>query len=397
MSPARLTVELVAAVRALLPPEAETVPLQEPHFEGNEWRYVKQCLDSGWVSSAGAFVDDFETRLAEVTEAPFAVATVNGTAALHLCLLGAGVASGDEVIAPSLTFVATANAIAYCGAIPHFADCEERGLGLDPAKLAVHLEAIGEPRQDGLYNRHTGRRIAAVLATHVLGHPSDLDPLVALCDAHGLPFVEDAAEALGSRYNGRHVGCHGRLGALSFNGNKILTTGGGGAVLTRDEALARRLKHLSTTARLPHPWHYEHDAVGYNYRLPNINAALGCAQLEGLPRALQAKRRLAERYRRALEPVEGVAFFAEPSYAESNYWLNAVTLEAAAEEMLETCLKALHAEGILARPAWQPMHRLPMYAEAPRMALDMTESMTARLICLPSSVPLVDEETDAAR
>ncbi len=388
MSPLRLSAELVTAVRRVLPQGGTSYPLHEPLFGGKEWDYVKSCLDSGWVSSAGAFVGRFEQQICEVTGSEEAIATVNGTAALHLCLLAAGVRPGDEVIVPALTFVATANAVSYCGATPHFADSAETTLGLDPKRLAEHLATVGERRDGSLHNKTNGRRIAAVVVTHVLGHPADLDPLLSLCREQRLPLIEDAAEALGSTYKSRHVGRHGLLAALSFNGNKVLTTGGGGAVITDDEALAERVRHLSTTAKQPHAWRYDHDAVGYNYRMPNINAALGCAQLEQLSGLLHAKRALAARYASALAEVEGLRCVTEPAFARSNYWLNAVLIDAGDTGVRDELLKALHAEGILARPAWTLMHRLPAYAEAPRADLEVAKDIERRLICLPSSASL---------
>lgn len=378
----------MAAARAVLPDSAEGVPLHEPSFKGNEWRYVKDCIDSGWVSSAGTYVTRFEDALRQTTGAGHAIATCNGTAALHLCYLLAGVEPGSEVIAPALTFVATINALAYCGARPHFADCSALTLGLDPERLADHLERIAERRPEGLYNKESGRRIAAVVCTHVFGHPADLDALVTLCRRWELPLIEDGAEALGSLYGGRHVGTYGLLGALSFNGNKILTTGGGGAVLTDDEALARQAKHLSTTAKLDHAWRYDHDALGYNYRMPNLNAALGCAQLEQLDGFLAAKRVLAARYGEALAPLQGVRFVAEPPGTRSNYWLCSILLRSDCRDRREELLEALHRVGLHARPVWKPMHHLPMYADAPRMDLQVTEDMAARLVSLPSSVAL---------
>ena len=388
MSQPRLTAELIAALRGVLAGADAPVALHEPCFAGNEWHYLKDCLDSGWVSSVGAYVDRFEAELAALTGAGHAVAAVNGTAALHLCLLLAGVRPGDEVIVPSLTFVGTANAVAHCGAVPHFADSEARSLGLDAAELAKHLAATVERRDDGLFNRDTGRRIAAVLATHIFGFPCDLDALAAMSESWGLPLIEDAAEGLGSTYKGRHVGTHGLLAALSFNGNKILTTGGGGAVLTDDPDLAERAKYLSTTAKRAHPWRYDHTEVGYNYRLPNLNAALGCAQLEQLPGFLRAKRRLAESYAAALDPVAGLRFCHDPPETRSNCWLNAVALDRGDPALLDSVLSALHAEGILARPAWTLMHRLPMYADLPRGDLSVCEDLANRLICLPSSAAL---------
>ena len=305
---------VLAALRTVLPKSTAGVALHEPRFSGNEWAYVKECLDTGWVSSVGKFVDRFEAQLAEYTGAKRAIAVVNGTAALHVCLLLVGVQPGDEVIVPALTFVATANAVTYCGAIPHFADSEFKTLGLDPDKLDVYLQKIGEVRSDGCYNKQTGRRIKAVVPMHTFGHPVDLDSLIEVSARYRLELVEDAAESLGSFYKGRHTGNWGRVSALSFNGNKIITTGGGGAILTNDEELGLRAKHLTTTARVPHAWELSHDMVGYNYRLPNINAALGCAQLEQLPSFLKQKRALAERYKAAFDEVKGVTFFTEPGH-----------------------------------------------------------------------------------
>jgi perosamine synthetase len=366
--------ELLAALRQVLPAEGGPYPLHEPRFAGREWEYVKQCLDSGWVSSAGTFVERFERELAHCTSARHAVATVNGTAALHLCCLAAGVKPGDEVVVPTLSFVATANAVCHAGATPRFADCEPETLGLDPDKLRDHLRSA---------------KVAAVVCTHVFGHPARLEDLGSVCAERGVPLIEDAAEALGSRVGGRHVGTTGLCAALSFNGNKIVTTGGGGAVLTDDADLAGRVRHWSTTAKKPHPWRFDHDAVGYNYRMPNLNAALGCAQLEQLQGFLEAKRRLADRYGKALAPVRGAGLFAPPHGAESNHWLSALLLERADAAARDAVLETLHGAGILARPAWTLLHRLPMYAGAPRMEdLSAAEDLEARLICLPSSAHL---------
>ena len=276
---AQRTVEAVRAVVGDRP----RVALHEPSFRGREWEYVKECLDSGWVSTAGPHVNAFERSLEELTGVRHAIAVVNGTAALHLCLLAAGVARDDEVIVPALTFIATANAVAYCGAFPHFADSDEGTLGLSPEALRRHLRAACETASGVTRNRATGRRIRAIVPMHTFGHPVDMDTLVDVAGEFGLAIIEDAAEALGSRYKGRHVGGDGLLSSLSFNGNKIVTTGGGGAVLCNDEPLADRVRHLSTTARLARGWSFVHDEVGYNYRMPNLNAALGRAQLESLP------------------------------------------------------------------------------------------------------------------
>jgi perosamine synthetase len=287
---------VLEATRRVVPARAGSVALHEPEFRGNEWAYLRECLDTGWVSSVGKFVDRFEAMLVEATGAKHAIAVVNGTAALHACLLLAGVQRHDEVLIPTLTFIATANAVSYIGAVPHFVDSTTRTLGVDAEKLEAHLRAIAEVRDGACRNRATDAVIRALVPMHTFGHPADLDELAALCERWKLVLVEDAAESLGSRYKGRHTGTVGRVAALSFNGNKPVTTGGGGAILTDDPALAKRAKHLTTTARVAHRWSFLHDEVGYNYRLPNLNAALGCAQLERFPDILARKRLLAARY-----------------------------------------------------------------------------------------------------
>ena len=380
-----------AVVVAIADVAGQRALLHAPEIRGNEWTYVKECLDTEWVSTVGTYVDRFEAALAQYTGAAHAIAAVNGTAALHACLLLAGAGPGDEVIIPSLTFVATANAVAYCGAIPHFADIEERTLGIDPQRLAVHLEATltcddGQPR-----NRITGRPVRALVCMHTFGHPVDLDPVAEVAERFGLVLIEDAAESLGSFYKGRHTGNHGRLAALSFNGNKIVTTGGGGAILTNDPDLARRAKHLTTTAKVPHPYLFEHDQVGFNYRLPNVNAAIGCAQMERLPDFVARKRVLAARYRDAFAGIAGVSFFDDQPFAVSNHWLNVILLEPGHEQLRDPVLEIANAQGLQCRPAWTPMHHLPMYRDCPAMALPVTESVAARLINIPSSPRLVGE------
>ncbi|MCP4702827.1 MAG: LegC family aminotransferase [Gammaproteobacteria bacterium] len=375
----------MGALKSCLPPAYDKVSLHEPHFGGCEWQYVKECIDTGWVSSAGKFVDQFETQLVEFTGIRHAIATVNGTAALHTCLLLAGVSSGDEVLMPALTFVATGNAAAYCGAIPHFVDSEEHTLGTAPDMLADYLQDIAEIKNAGCYNKYTRRPIKALTVMHTFGHPADLDPLAELCKRYRITLIEDAAEALGSYYKKQHVGHHGRLTALSFNGNKIITSGGGGAILTQDPLLAKQAKHLTTTAKLPHPWLFLHDQVGYNYRLPNINAALGCAQLEQMPEFLDAKRRLAKHYQAAFAGIDGVKFVTEPENSTSNHWLNALLLDADHVEQRDVLLKLFHEHGILARPVWTLLHKLPMYETCPKMNLPVAEYLEAGLINLPSS------------
>jgi perosamine synthetase len=379
----------MAALRDVLPAGDGPMALHEPWFGSQAWDCVRDALDSGWVSSCGPYVERFEAGLAERLEVGHVVACVSGTAALHICLRLAGVEPGDEVVVPALTFVATANAGSYCGAVPHLADSQGTTLGLDPVKLADHLAETLEPAGCGSWrNRLSGRRLAAILPVHVFGHPVDMDPLLELAARYGLPVVEDAAEALGSHYKGRAAGALGQTAALSFNGNKIITSGGGGAIVTRDPALAARARHLTTTAKLPHAWEYRHDEVAYNYRLPNLNAALGYAQLADLSDFLAAKRALAARYQGAFAAVAGAEIFVEPAFAESNYWLNALLLDPEAAHRRDSLLAAMHEGGVLARPAWTLLHRLPMYADCPRMDLSVSEDLERRLINLPSSAAL---------
>lgn len=378
----------LAAVRSVLGPAQGTIALHEPEFSGREWAYVKDCIDTGWVSSVGAYVDRFERDLCAVTGAKHAAATSNGTAALHICLLLAGVEAGDEVLMPALTFIATANAVSYVHAVPHFVDSEETTLGVDAARLQGYLEQAAERRDGATYNRQTGARISALVVMHVFGHPCDMDTLAALAVRWHLILIEDAAESLGAYYKGRHTGNVGHVAALSFNGNKVVTTGGGGAVLTNDPVLAKRAKHLTTTARVPHRWNFLHDEVGYNYRLPNLNAALGCAQLESLPSFIARKRQLAARYEAAFAGLDGLRFLHEPEDTQGNYWLNAIVLDPAQASQRDDVLLALNDAGYMSRPLWTLMHRMPMYAECPSMPLQTAESLEARVINIPSSPKL---------
>ena len=379
--------QVVEAIRQAAGPAP--VALHEPRFAGNEWAYLKECLDSTFVSSVGKFVDRFEADLAAFTGARHAVAVVNGTAALHIALKLVGVEAGDEVLIPALTFVATANAVAYCGATCHFVDSEERTLGIDPHKLRDYLVATTEQRNGLCSNRATGRVIRALVPMHTFGHPVDLEGLLALAHDFNLVLVEDAAESLGSYYHGRHTGTFGRFGTLSFNGNKTITTGGGGALLTNDAALAKTAKHLTTTAKLPHRWAFEHDQIGYNYRLPNINAALGCAQLEQLPSFLEAKRRLFRRYQEAFNGIQGAGIVTEPEGCQSNYWLQTLLLAPEKADQQEAILAASNDAGLMTRPVWMLMNRLPPYGDCPAMDLAGAESLAGRLINVPSSAHLV--------
>lgn len=381
---------LAQSIQAAISQAVGTGPvvLHEPRFAGNEWAYLKECLDSTFVSSVGKFVDRFEIDLAAYTGAKYAVAVVNGTAALHVALRLGGVQPGDEVLIPALTFVATANAVAYGGAIPHFVDSEERTLGLDPRALREYLQGITDIRQKQCVNRVTGRVIRALVPMHTFGHPVDIEGTLAVARDFHLTLVEDAAESLGSTFRGRHTGTFGLAGTLSFNGNKTITTGGGGAILINDTELAKHAKHLTTTAKVSHRWEYLHDEIGYNYRLPNINAALGCAQLEQLPNFLAAKRRIFERYQAAFVGVPQVRLIAEPEECHSNYWLQTVLLDESAAGERDAILAATNSAGFMTRPAWTLMHRLAPYNACPKMELPVAESLERRLINLPSSAHL---------
>ena len=377
--------EVVRRVRTVLPGAESRVALHEPRFMGNERAYVTDCIDTAWVSYAGSYVGKFEEALAETCGVNNAVAVSSGTTALHVALTVGGVHTGDEVLVPALTFVASANAIVHAGAVPHFVDVDEATFGVCAAALDTYLTRVGERRSGALCNRKTGRRISAILPVHIFGHPVDMDSLTDVALRHGLITIEDATEAIGSRYKARPCGSLAPLATLSFNGNKIVTTGGGGAILTNDNALAKRLRHLTTTAKIPHRWAFLHDEVGWNFRLPNLNAALGLAQIERLELMLAAKRRLQQRYAEAFADVAGAHIFVETPFAQSNYWLIALVLERGQECMLEPILTVTNDAGIATRPAWTPMHQLPMYASNPRAELPMTESIVRRVVSLPSS------------
>jgi perosamine synthetase len=380
----------LAAMREVLGQTGGPISLHEPEFRGEEWTYVKECIDTGWVSSVGAYVDRIEHDLAEFAGARRVVATANGTAALHICLILAGVLPGDEVLLPTLTFVATANAIAYASATPHFVDSECTSLGVDADHLEAHLRDCARLVEGVCFNRRTGAPIRALVVMHVFGHPSNLDALAAVATRWKLQLIEDASESLGSSYHGEHTGNRGVLSALSFNGNKVITTGGGGAILTNDLELGRRAKHLTTTARVPHRWNFVHDEVGYNYRMPNLNAALGCAQLERLPDMLARKRTLAGRYAEAFRDVPGARFLSEPPETTSNYWLNAIILEKSDLAVRDQLLTRLNEAGYMCRPIWTLLHKLPMYSACPRSDLSVALRLEASIINIPSSAKLAD-------
>lgn len=364
------------------------VALHEPDLTGRELDYVRECIETGWVSSVGSYVDRFERDLEAYTGSPHAVVVSNGTSGLQVALHLVGVGRDDEVIVPALSFIATANAVSHCGGVPHFVDSEAATLGMSPAAVAERLAAIGERRDDGVWNRETGRRIAAIVPMHTFGHPVDMPALQKVADAWGLPIVEDAAESLGSLLGNRHCGTFGRLAVLSFNGNKIVTTGGGGAILTADRELARRAKHLTTTAKQPHPWAFHHDEVAFNYRMPNLNAAMGCAQLERIGEFVAEKRRLTDLYRAAFADLDGAALFVEREGTLSNYWLQTLILDRDAAHLRDEVLAATNGAGQMTRPVWELLPTQPMYLSAPCGPIPVAEDLARRIVNLPSSPAL---------
>jgi perosamine synthetase len=382
-----LSAEIVSAVRSVV--GDGPAALHEPWFVGNEEELVRECVATGWVSSVGKFVDGFERDLAEYTGAKAAIAVVNGTAALHVALLVAGVERSDEVLVPDLTFVGTVNPIAYCGATPHFVDSLPTSPGMDVGALGDYLDSIVEFKNGFAHNRMTGARLAAILPVHVFGHSVDMDHLGMISEKYKIPVIEDAAEAMGSTYKGRHAGTLGLLGTLSFNGNKIITTGGGGAVLTNDIELARRIKHVSTTARVAHRMEFLHDAVGYNYRMPNINAALGVAQLRHLDDFVERKRVLTDRYAASIKNIPSVRLLREENDMRSNYWLQTLILDEDVSSQRDHVLGELNDAGYGARPVWRLMHTLPMFQSSPRMNISNAESLAARIVNIPSGPALV--------
>ncbi len=382
--------DFIGRIRQVTGPE--TGGLHEPVFAGNEKKYLAECIDSGFVSSVGPFVTAFEESVREFVGAKHAVAVVNGTASLHLALLAVGVRPGDEVIVPAMSFVATANAVSHAAAIAHFVDVDELTWGIDPLMLRSHLAYVGEMKDGCLQNKETGRPITAVVPMHALGHPVAIAPLLEVAEEFGLVVVEDAAESLGSFVGDRHTGLFGRLGVFSFNGNKTITTGGGGVIVTDDEALAKRLKHLSTTARVPHQYEFDHDAVGYNYRMPNINAALGLAQMEQLRGLIAGQRDLFELYDKAFAGSPFGDVRQEPAGTKSNYWLQAISLTGGGNTRKDQLIKGSVDAGVSVRPLWKPLNRLTPYASNPSAATPVSADLYERVICLPSSAFLTKVE-----
>lgn len=361
----------------------EFIPLHEPRFIGNEKEYLNDCIDSTFVSYLGRYVTELDKKIAEFTGAKYCLTVVNGTAALHMAMVGAGVESGTEVITQPLTFVATANAIRYCGAELVFVDVDRESLGMSPECLKRFFENETTLKNGICTNKKTGRKISACVPVHIFGHSLRIDEIVKICDSYNITVVEDSAESLGSYYHGKHTGTFGKIGILSFNGNKVVTCGGGGAIITDDESCFKKLKHITTTAKVPHSWEYVHDEVGYNYRLPNLNAAVALAQFESLPLFLENKRELAQAYSKEFNKID-VEFLAEPKNSKSNYWLNALILKDREER--DVFLKTLNAAGVMCRPAWALMNTLAPYSSSQVFESTVSAEMSQRLINIPSSV-----------
>ena len=364
----------------------ETVPLHAPLFIGNEKKYLDECIDTTFVSSVGKFVDRFEEEIAAYTGAKKAVVCVSGTNALHMAMMLVGVQRDDEVLTQALTFIATCNAISYIGAHPVFIDVDMETLGLSPKAVQTWLEKNAELKNNICYNKKTGRRVKACVPMHTFGHPVKIDELVQICNEWHIELVEDAAESIGSLYKGQHTGTFGKVGAISFNGNKTITTGGGGMLLFQDEELGKLAKHLTTQAKVPHRWAFVHDHIGYNYRMPNINAALGCAQLENLDRYIENKRETAQIYTNFFKNIPDITFFTEPENCRSNYWLNVIILKnkIAQQEFLEYT----NDHGVMTRPVWELMNRLDMFQHCESDGLKNTEWLADRIVNIPSSVRL---------
>lgn len=388
MTPAEEFLDLLYAVL----PRDEVLPLHEPNLEGNEGKYVNDCVSSGWVSSIGKYVDQFESQLAEYTGASSVVLVVNGTVALQIALTLAGVKHNEEVIVPAMSFVATANAVSHVGAIPNFVDVSKDTLGMCPLKLLDYLKNCTEKTPLGRRNKNTKRKVSAIVPMHTFGNAVEINKICEIGLEFDIPIVEDAAEALGSFFENEHLGTFGKAGVLSFNGNKIITTGGGGALLFKDADLGAYAKHLTTTAKVPHPWNFFHDQVGWNYRMPNINAALGCAQLEAIEEKLKKKRILAQKYKEAFKGSKNFQFFDSNLHSSPNNWLNAAMLTNPCKVVKENVIKTSISNGLGVRPAWSLLNSLPMYSSCPSDNLDVSEQLFDSIINIPSSSQLVDFE-----
>ena len=366
-------------------PENKSIPLHEPRFSGNEKKYLVECIDSTFVSSVGKFVDEFEDKIANYTDAKYAIATSNGTSALHISLLLANVEQDDEIITQPLAFVAICNAISYCGAKPIFIDVDKDTMGLSPSSLKEFLKNNTKVKNNQCINKKTGKVIRVCLPMHTFGHPCRIDEIKEICDNHHIFLIEDAAESVGSKYKGRHTGTFGQVGVMSFNGNKIITAGGGGCIVTNDKALAKKAKHLTTTAKVPHKWNFNHDMTGYNYRMPNLNAALLVAQLENLDNFIRSKRKLASVYEEFFNYID-CDFVKEPMESKSNYWLNTILLKN--KQQRDSFLEVANTAGVMTRPIWTLMSKLPMFINCQKGDLTNAEWLEDRVVNIPSSVIL---------
>lgn len=383
--------EIINFIRSIYNTQ-DFIPLHEPRFWGNEKKYLEECIDSTFVSSVGKFVDQIELEIAKYTGAKKAIAVVNGTAALHIALKLVGVEADTEVITQPLTFIATANAISYCGAKPIFLDVDRDTMGLSPKALLKFLKenTIWDSLSNKRLNKSTNKHISACVPMHTFGHACRIDEIVAICDEYGIPVVEDSAESIGSYYKEKHTGTFGKVGIISFNGNKTITSGGGGMIITDDEELVKLAKHLTTTAKIPHKWEYRHDHIGYNYRMPNINAALACAQLEQLDGFIEKKRELAKKYtdffsvKQLNNPSIQPQFFIEPKNSYSNYWLNAVIFENREER--DSFLKETNENGVMTRPIWTLMNKLEMFKDCYTDGLENAKWLEDRVVNVPSGV-----------
>ncbi|HDQ15730.1 MAG TPA: LegC family aminotransferase [Bacteroidetes bacterium] len=374
---------ILTAIRRIQKQEKGFLPLHAPVFIGNEKKYLNECIDSTFVSSVGKFVNEFEDKIAKYTAVKKAVACVNGTAALHLALLLAGVNKEDEVVTQALSFVATANAISYCGAKAVFLDVDNESLGLCPIALRKWLNTNAIIKDNNSYNRKSGRKISACVPMHSFGHPCKIDEIITICEEYNIPVIEDAAESLGSFYKGKHTGSYGKIGVLSFNGNKTITCGGGGMLLFNDENLAKRAKHLSTQAKTNHPWEFIHDEIGFNYRMPNINAALGLAQIENIDYYLKSKRKTAKAYQKLFANTK-IKFVQEPQFSKSNYWLNSILFED--KNQRDGFLAEANKSGVMCRPAWNLITTLPMFMNCESDTLKNAKNIADTLVNIPSNV-----------
>jgi len=369
----------------------DLIPLSEPVISGNEWSYIKDCLDTGWISTVGTYVTRFEEVIASYIGTKYAVATVNGTSALHVSLIASGVQPDDEVIVPALTFISSVNVIRYCNAYPVFMDCNECSLCIDVQKVIDFIRNECEQRNNGYtYNKETNRRVKAVIPVHVFGHPSDMDKLLEVCEENNIDIIEDATESLGSEYKGKKTGSFGKAGCFSFNGNKIITAGGGGMIVTDDEVLANKIRHLTTQAKKD-PFEYDHDEIGYNYRLNNIQAAMGVAQMEKIEEFVQIKRKNTELYKELLADIEELELLEEAEWAKSNYWLNIIKVPKTHKNPL---IEDLLSKNIQVRPVWKLISSLPMYSGFQSYKIDRADGVYESCISLPSSVNLKQSEIE---